>query len=1124
MRGLRVLLLGRPRLEADGQALAADLPRKHQALLYHLAGTGSPVSRNELATLLWDDLDEAAARGNLRTALMRLRRALPGVLVTEGSQVGFDPALRLQVDWADLARAAAGEGDTAHRVAAAQAWRGPLLEGFDLGGDTFERWLSAARVKAQQQAVTLRRALAEAAEREGQAEAAEAHWRALLEIDEADEPAHMALMALLARAGRRTAAIAQYEACRATLRDRLGARPSSACYALYTRIHADAVTPSAPAAAVAPPPSAAPASALPSIEGALIGREAELALLAERLTEPGCRWLTLVGPGGVGKTRLALAAAAALAPRFRHGAMWVSGRDPAGALRDAEVLAQQVVARTGADRERSGALLLVLDNLETLPEVAALARGLHARAPGVCVLATSRRRLGAPGEWLLELAGLSLARTHADQPASSPAAALLASAVRRLDPCFDPAAEAQDVERLCERVGGLPLALELAARGVLDTGLPAVLSRLEAGAPLEDRGRNEDERHHSIEVVMRDAWALLPPDARDAALRLAWLPGSFDLPLAEALEVPLTAIEALREQSWLRRVADGTLALHPLQQDFLRRQPAAAPLRSIVRATLAGHIRQALPAVAPFADWLHTAPQASLPSAPALASRPLFSASVLTEALTSMVEASDPEALCRWVDAVVALLLAADRHGEAAALLERASRRHDLPVWRLAGWQMQRAEALNMQGDALAAVQGYDAALARLGLDGPMADGSRWRDLPTAAWRLLRLRDWPPPGPERDGFGRQLTRSLMMYTQQLSFACAMDRAIRANLLALVLTQRARSRAEREAIRVMSVYGLLNTGRPALARSLVHTVPQPRTAVADAQLEAFTREGECTMRILLGRWDGVADTLLELADTMDTLGDHRHAMECHSLTAKLYFYQGRLRSAAERFAETTERSLRRPGGAWRAWGPFGQAEVALCLGGTPDATLQRWVDLGSHWMTEMMNIDTAYALRRFGLSARLAWRQGDVERAREAVLGGVAAATRFTHCGFWAHEGFAGIGEVLLQLRTREQQVGGATAPLDAAWRAFERRLAAHGERFPAGHALVHRLRGEAAHALGRRDDARRWLERAVHAAETQGLRVELARSCAALGRVGAPQDGRWHERATRLWQEMGAAG
>lgn len=1126
LRGLRVLLLGRPRLEVDGQALAAELPLKHQALLYYLAAADGPVGRAELAALLWEDLDEAAARGNLRTALMRLRRALPGVLAADGREVGFDAAMPVQVDWLDLARASEGRGDRDTRAAAARGWRGSLLEGFDLGGDAFERWLSGARSRAQTQAVGLRRALALEAAEAGRTADAEAHWRALLEVDDADEDAHVALMTLLSASGRRTAAIAQYEACRAALRDRMGARPSATCYALYTRIHADAPTPVAdatPAVSAPPPPSpatpATPASpaeaspvAAPLAEGPLVGREAELALLTERLADPDCRWLTLVGPGGVGKTRLAVAAAAALAPRFRHGMLWISGRDADGPLRDPETLAQRVAERTGADRLQPEALLLVLDNLETAREPAALARLLRERAPGVSVLATSRRRLGGPREWLLELPGLSLERTRPDRPASSPAAQLLAGAVRRLDPHFDAQHDADGIERLCEQVGGLPLALELAARGIVDAGLPAVLARLADGASLEDRGRDDALRQHSIETVLRDSWVLLPPPAQAGALRLAWLPGAFDLPLATAIGVPDDVVQVLREHSWPRRPDAGALALHPLQQAFLRRQPAAAALQPAVRAALADAVRAALPALGPLADW-----PADAPPAAALAARPLFAASVLGEALAHMLDATERD-LASWVDGVVALLAAADRLAEVVALLAALGPRADVAPWRRAGWQMRRAEALNALGDAVASAAVYESALATLGLDGPLRSGSGWSDLPAGLLRSWRLRLWPTDAAEHAAFARLVQRSMAMLTQQLSFTPEMDRSIRANVLANVLAHRAGLGTHGQAVRVMSAFGAVTSGQPAVARALLRSAAHRRVVTDDPLFEAFTRLGLGATRIALGQWAGVADELIDVCSTMERLGSHRHAMECHSLVAKLFFYQGELARAAERFAESTELSLRRPGGTWRAWGPFGQAETAWCLDSAPLATLQHWVGLGSHWMTEMHNLDAAYALRRAGLMARLAWRSGDVGRAREAVLGGVAAGRRIGHCGFWAHEGFAGIGEVLLALHAHEQRLGGALGPLDDAWQAFDRRLGQHGRGFPAGEAMVHRLRGQAAQVRGRMAAARRHLLEAVRAAEAQGLRVELARSCAALAEV-EPAAG-WSERAARLWADM----
>lgn len=1114
MRGLRVLLLGRPRLEVDGQALAANLPLKHQALLCYLAAADGPVGRAELAALLWEDLDEAAARGNLRTALMRLRRALPGVLTADARAVGFEPAMAPHVDWADLARAAAGEGTPATRLAAARAWRGPLLEGFDLGGDTFERWLATARVRAQRQAVTLRRALAVEAAAAGRADDAESHWRALLEIDDADEDAHIALMTLLSTSGRRTAAIAQYETCRAALLDRLGARPSAACYALYTRIHSEATaTPAAIERPVRDLEVTAPAVAADDDAAGLIGRTAELALLAERLLDPGCRWLTIIGPGGVGKTRLAQAAAAAAAARARHGLLWLSGRDPGGALRDPEALAQQVLARTGTDRVAPDALLLVLDNMETVADAPTLARLLQARAPGVAVLATSRRRLGVAREWLLELDGLSLARSAPDRPASSPAALLLVQAVRRLQPGFDPAADdglAAAAEDLCKRVGGLPLAIELAARGIQQAGLVETVRRLRAGAPLEDPDHDAALRHHSIAVVLDDAWTALPAEAQTAALRLAWLPDAFDLGLAEQVGASASQVAMLREHSWLRH-DNGRLALHPLQQDHLRRHALAAGLRPAVRQALASAVDQALPEVAPFGDWPIGAGD---PVAIAAGAR--FAPAVLSELRVPEATPMSPGR----IDALVALLLAADRADEAVDVLEDAKRRVEGPAWRQAGWSMRIAEIVNRQGDGWRAWRTFEAALAQLGLADASQPERAWRVLPAAAWRAWTRRHWPPPGAERRAFERLLMRALMLRTQLQTFGVDARRAGASNALHLVVASRA-GPAQRGAALTMSAYGApMFTGGDAARWLLGRTRGRPPVA-EDPLQEAFSVEGECATRIALGDWSGVEEPLRRATALFEAHGDHRHAMECLSLAAKLCFYQGRLREAFDRFGACTERSLRRPGGAWRAWGPFGQAESALCLGSLPLESLQQLADTASHWLTEMENIDAAYALRRFGLTARLALRTGDLDRAREAVLVGAAAADRARECGFWAHEGFAGLGEALLSLRRHERETGGALPPLDAAWSRLEPALARHARRFPAGAAMRTRLLGQWHFDQGDAADAASQLRLAVTQAERQGLRVELARACEALAAVEC--DMGWSQRAARLWEAMGAA-
>ena len=1158
MQGLHVSLLGQGRIEFDGQALTRLLAPKHQALVFVLAADGVAWPRRRLAALLWGELDEAAARGNLRGALSRLRRWLPEVLAIGAHDVGLADQASVHVDLQALRRAQDPARPHAERVAAAAAWRGPLLDGFDVGAaEAFEDWLAAARQHARRDIVALRHDLRERAEAAGQADEAITHAQALLDVDDADEGAHMALMRLLAASGRRTAAIAQYDACRAALAQRLGARPSAACHALYVRIHADDAGAAARAAAAArdaasgdtgvmatSPAAASPvpsphlesmpepgavSAAMPAptleVPSPLIGREQELVLVAQRLAEPTCRWLTIVGPGGVGKTRLALAAAAAHGATQRHGVLMLSGRDDAGgALQDAQTLLQQVLARIGVDRSAPGALLLVLDNLETVPLAVRFEPLLRERAPGVSVLATSRKRIGGGREWLLELEGLSLRRRDPQRPASSDAAVLFSAAAQRLVPGFDPQADPASgatVERICALVGGLPLALEMAARGVHLAGAAAVAERLAAGVPLADADRDPADHQRSLDRVMEDSWALLDDGPRLAALRLAQLPGSFDLALAQAIDADAAALTTLREQGWLRRDVDagqdGWLTLHPLQQAWLRRHAEPA-LAGEIATAVAAWLDVRMPQPAPFGDL-------DAGSVPALADAAAASAPVLRFAAQQLIAAADAAALARWIDAAAALLQRAGRLAEAAALVGEALARTDLPRWRVAGWRLRRAELLDGHGAATAALRERPLAWRALGLPDLAGEDAGWGDVVRATFRLRRRLDWPPAGRARDAFGALLSLGAIHAANALTFLPDPAPMMRAGALADAACRAARLPAV--VPRLVAAWGAISLGHPALARRQARAVLEPRALpeMPSRGLTALVATGRAGMRLALGDWVGLAPEIDRTAEDLRALQWGRQEVEVRSLGAKLAFYQGRLAEAWDRFAQMSELGLQRPGEAWRAWGPVGQCEVGLCLGDLDEALLQGLFERASLLLTEMENVDAAYVLRRHGLAARLAWRSGDPEAALDAVRAGSAAAARTRLFGFWAHEGLAGLGDTLVALAAPAGAAGARPPPLaNAAWSALAPALRAHVRRFPPGASLLARIEGGMAVAAGRADAGRAMLSRAVALAERQSARVDLARACEAMAAAepDAGGAGPSARRAAAIWNSMGA--
>jgi len=397
-------------------------------------------------------------------------------------------------------------------------------------------------------------------------------------------------------------------------------------------------------------------------------------------------------------------------------------------------------------------------------------------------------------------------------------------------------------------------------------------------------------------------------------------------------------------------------------------------------------------------------------------------------------------------------------------------------------------------------------------------DEATGQGLARSVFRLVRLRPWPPEPARRRAFTRLLLRCLMFLTQQQIFAPQTFASARTQALATVLTLRTGGTGERLGARAGNAYGAALFGFPRVAAAAVHGLANRPRIQGDPLLDAFIEHTVCALRLALGQWEALLPRIEALAEVFVRHGDFRHEMESHSLAGKLLFFQGHLGAARARFTRCHERGLQLPPGACRTFGPFGLAEVGLCLGTTPLAELERLADLGGHWITEMENMDNAYALRRLGLLARLAWLAGDPARAREAVMAGVAAAARFERCGFWAHEGYAGIGEGLLQLRRHERDAGGSLPPLDRAWATFRRALDGHVGRFPPGSAMRDRLLGLELLERGLPARARDHLARAVGSAEARGMRVELARSCDAMAPLQSAAG--WHDRARSVWAEV----
>ncbi|MGW0789652.1 BTAD domain-containing putative transcriptional regulator [Streptomyces sp. NPDC002911] len=546
-------ILGTTRaLRADGTPVPLGGARLRALLTVLALSPGRTVPAGVLVDEVWDGDPPADAPGALQALVGRLRRAL-GRDAVESAANGY--RLAAGPDAVDLHRfeRLAGEGARALREGdAAKAatvlddalalWRGPALV------DLPDRAVAAARWEARR--LDVRRTRAEAVLARGRADDALPELAGLC----ADHPLDETLQALRIRAlrdaGRTAQALAAYDEVRTLLADRLGTDPGPALRTLYEGLlHQDP-----PAPAAVPAPLSVRPGNLRARLTSFVGRESDIADLREDLTR--ARLITLLGPGGAGKTRLSQEAAETVAASWPDG-VWLAELAP---VDDPEAVPEAVLSALGAREtvlrgagaeslravERgsgTGAgsatahltehcsqrkMLLLLDNCEHVIGAAArLADHLLARCPGLTVLATSREPLGVPGE-LVRPVG----------PLPDPMALrLLADRGAAARPGFrtdaDPETAAACAE-ICHRLDGLPLAVELAAARLRMLGPRQIADRLDDRFRLLASGsRTVLPRQQTLRAVVDWSWDLLDDGERVVLRRLSVFAGGCDITAAE---------------------------------------------------------------------------------------------------------------------------------------------------------------------------------------------------------------------------------------------------------------------------------------------------------------------------------------------------------------------------------------------------------------------------------------------------------------------------------------------------------------------------------------------------------------------------------------------------------------
>ncbi|MCP5099491.1 MAG: hypothetical protein GY943_28380, partial [Chloroflexi bacterium] len=584
---LQINLLGSLQVTVGEKTAVFRTDALRVLLAYLAAHQGIPQRRDILAGLLSPDRPNKEALTYLRNRLTRLRRvlsddtAVPPYLDIDRKQIALRTGDDIVIDVIQFEQHLTTVETHPHRQlagcptcmveleTAVNLVRGELLAGLNFPSDTWESWLLTQREHVHQRALDAMTLLRDALSVRGE-------WTAVLDIAQRQlnlepwlEAAHRALMQAHTHLGDRSAALAQFEQCKQQLWDELGVEPEDETTALLEQIKAADGD-------VFRSPLSVPDN-LPLQTGAFFGRESEQAQLLQRLVDPNYRLVTLVGAGGIGKTRLSIEVGNQVKMNFPDGVWFIPLDAVKGGEEQIKIAVGEAIGLAQDGKQLTGdqvlailrdkQMLLIFDNSEpVLEEIAFIPEWLR-RAPNIAILATSREPLNFQAESVMTLYGLPTGNIEMNA-----AEALFAERAQMARNDFVITADnLPHVRQICMLVDGLPLGIGLAAAWVRRRSLVQIRDEIIRSLDfLSTRLRDVDPRHRSMRAVFETSWQLLSVDEQAILAALSVFPTTFTAVAADQVAgATLFDLDSLCEKSLLLQQQESErYVMHSLVRQF----------------------------------------------------------------------------------------------------------------------------------------------------------------------------------------------------------------------------------------------------------------------------------------------------------------------------------------------------------------------------------------------------------------------------------------------------------------------------------------------------------------------------------------------------------------------------